>query len=450
MTIEQDYAALHPGSEALYRRAQKVVPSGVTHDSRFLRPFPIYAARAAGSRKWDVDGHEYIDYVMGHGALLLGHNHAAIMGPAAEQLGRGTHYGASHEAEIEWAEEVIRLVPSAEVVRFTSSGTEATLMALRLARAYTGRPTVIKFERHFHGWHDYVAGSSKYGASAPPGIPQATLESVIVLPPEMHTVRETVAGRPDVGAIIVEPAGASSGTLPIPRGFLGELETFCRDRGIVFIMDEVVTGFRWAPGGIQEAEGVRPDLTTLAKILAGGFPGGAVTGRREILDRLAFPPPGDRTEKVGHPGTFNANPLSAVAGTACLRAIADGQPQAAASDFAARLRAGMNAGLNRLGLPGFVYGQASEFRIVLGGEAVPEPRDYSPHELPLPLLAQGSPRETERLMNLALLNRGVQLFGNGGLASAVHTPEDLAQTIGAWDGALAALEPELARPVNHA
>ena len=189
--------------------------------------------------------------------------------------------------EIEWAEEVVRLVPSAEMVRFTSSGTEATLMALRLARSFTGKPGVIKFERHFHGWHDYVAASSKYAGAAPAGVPQSTMDSVAVLPLDMDAVAETVEQRGDIGAIIIEAAGASSGTLPVPRGFLQELRTFTAEQGIVMIMDEVVTGFRWAPGGVQEVEGVTPDLTTLAKILAGGFPGGAVAGRRDVMAGLA-------------------------------------------------------------------------------------------------------------------------------------------------------------------
>jgi glutamate-1-semialdehyde 2,1-aminomutase len=442
MTIEQDYVQAHPGSASLYERARNVVPSGVTHDSRYLRPFPIYVSRAAGSRKWDVDGHEYVDYVMGHGALLLGHNHPVVTEAAAAQVQLGTHYGASHEAEIAWAEEVIRLVPSAEVVRFTSSGTEATLMALRLARAASGKPAILKFEGHFHGWHDYVVGSSKYAGSAPPGVPQATLDSVIVVPPEMHTVRETVAGRDDIGAVIVESAGASSGTLPLSRGFNRELASFCRERNLIFIMDEVVTGFRWTPGGVQQEEGVLPDITALAKILAGGFPGGAVAGRRDLLDQLAFPAPGSNAEKVGHPGTFNANPLSAVAGTACLREIAHGTHQSRSRALAQRLRAGMNAELNRLAIPGYVYGQASEFRIVLGGETVPQSRDYDPRDLPLDLLARGTHRETLRLFNLAMLQRGVHLFGNGGMTSSVHTDDDLARTVEAWSGSLEALQAE--------
>ena len=442
MTIEQAFVELHAASEKLYRRAGAVLPSGVTHDSRYLRPFPIYVTHAGGSRKWDVDGREYVDFVMGHGALLLGHSHPVVTAAAAAQLSRGTHYGASHEREIEWAEEVVRLVPSAEVVRFTSSGTEATLMALRLARAYTGKPTVLKFERHFHGWHDYVAASSKYAGAAPAGVPLSTLESVVVVPPTMAAVRQATEGRDDIAAIIVESAGASSGTLALARGFLQELEAFARGREIVFIMDEVVTGFRWAPGGVQEIEGVRPDITTLAKILAGGLPGGAVAGRREILDYLAFGKPGEAKTKVGHPGTFNANPLSAAAGVACLREAGDGAPQRKASENAARLRAGMNGELCRLGLRGVVYGQSSEFRAILGAPSVPEACDYDPRDLPPDVFQSPTPPETERLLNLALLNRGVHHFGNGGFASAVHTEQDISLAVEAWGGALEDLAAE--------
>jgi glutamate-1-semialdehyde 2,1-aminomutase len=444
VTIESTYVDRHPGSMRLNGRASAVLPNGVTHDSRHMRPFPIYAESAAGAHKRDVDGHDLIDYVMGHGALLLGHSHPVVTQAAQAQLLRGTHYGASHEREIEWAEEVVRLVPSAEVVRFTSSGTEATLMALRLARTFTGRPGVIKFDRHFHGWHDYVVANSKYSAGPPPGVPQATLDSVSVLQLDMDEVRSVVAARADVGAIIVESAGASSGQLPVPRGFLQELQAFCRAESIVFIMDEVVTGFRWAPGGVQEVEGLEPDLTTLAKILAGGLPGGAVAGRREVMEHLRFPDPGSKAAKIGHPGTFNANPLSAAAGVACLREIADGSHQQRARDLGAQLRAGMNAALCELGIPGFVYGQSSEFRIVVAGTQVPEATDYDPHDLPWALMAEGMPGERTRLMQLALTNRGVHLFGAGGLVSSVHTEDDIARTVEAWRDALVELRGERA------
>ncbi|MEX0781041.1 MAG: aspartate aminotransferase family protein [Dehalococcoidia bacterium] len=443
MTIEQDYISTHPKSAALHERAARVLPSGVTHDARHMRPFPLAVERAAGSHKWDVDGNEYVDYVMGHGALLLGHNHPVVIDAAQAQLERGTHYGASHEHEVAWAEEVVRLVPSAEVVRFTSSGTEATLMALRLARARTGKPAILKFDRHFHGWHDYVAASSKYGGAAPAGVPEATAGTVVVVPAEIEAVHIALEERPDVGAIIVESAGASSGAEPIPPGFLRELRSVTEEREIAFIMDEVVTGFRWAPGGVQEVEGVTPDLTALAKILAGGFPGGAVTGSREFMERLAFTPPGEsRPEKIGHPGTFNANPLSAAAGVACLREIADGSHQRTASAQGLKLRVGMNECLSRLRIPGVVTGEASMLRFLLGGDSPPEPRDYHSRDVPPGRLAKGSPGEAMRVLQLALYNRGAFFFGNSAIVSSVHSDADIARTLDAWEASLTAVKGE--------
>lgn len=443
MGIEQDFVENHQGSKRLYQRAAPVLPNGITHDSRYLRPFQVYVDRAAGSRKWDVDGHEYVDYVMGHGALLLGHNHPVVLDAAAAQLARGTHYGASHEPEVAWAEEVTRLVPSAEVVRFTSSGTEATLMALRLARTFTGRETIVKFDKHFHGWHDYVASNSKYDGGATPGIPGSTLESVLVLPPDLGVVREIIGGRKDIAGVIVEAAGASTGTVPLPRGFLRELRVLTQAAGVVMVMDEVVTGFRWSPGGVQEVEGIVPDITALAKILAGGFPGGCVAGRREIMDRLAFSADGGRTQKVGHPGTFNANPLSAAAGVACLREVGDGAHQDRATASAVALRAGMNAELNRRGIRGAVYGQSSEFRISLGGGRVPGAADIDSRDLAQAQIEAGIDAETQRLLHLAMLNEGVHLFGNGGFVSSVHDGDDIAQTLDAWSAALESMQREL-------
>ncbi len=448
MTIEQEYTDRHATSLALYRRAEQSLPSGVTHDARFLRPFPVYVDRAAASHKWDVDGHEVIDYIMGHGALLLGHNHPVVTEAAMAQLVRGTHYGASHEHEIDWAEQVRALVPSAEMVRFTSSGTEATLMAIRLARAATGKPAVLKFERHFHGWHDYAVPGSGYGSASPPGIPGAALESVVVAPVDLAAVREIIAGREDLGTVIVEASGASSGTFPLPRGFIQELRAITRERGLIMIMDEVVTGFRWSPGGVQQREGVVPDLTTLAKVLAGGLPGGAVAGRRDLLDQIAFPPPGSRTEKVGHPGTFNANPLSAAAGAACLRHIADGAPQAHANTQAATLRTGLNEALTRLNVPGCSYGETSEFKVVIGPPFTPGARDWDGRDLPPGIAGNAAPGDWSRLLSLALLNRGVHCWGGpSGFVSSVHTAADIAQTVEAFEASLLALRAEGALPV---
>jgi glutamate-1-semialdehyde 2,1-aminomutase len=442
MTIEQDYVDSHPFSAKLYERASRVLPSGVTHDSRFQRPFPIYVDHAQGPKKWDVDGHELVDYVMGHGSLILGHNNPAVTEALSRQAVRGSHYGASHALEVEWAEKVIDIVPSAEVVRFTSSGTEATMMALRLARAASGRPAILKFERHFHGWHDYVVASSHYGAAAPAGIPEATLDTTVIVSPEMHVVRETVASRPDIGTVIVEASGAAMGTVPLPRDFLHELQDFCRAEGLIVVMDEVVTGFRWSAGGVQQREGLLPDLTALAKILAGGLPGGAVAGRRDLMERLSFDAPSRGAEKVGHPGTFNANPLSAAAGVAALSQLDDGLHQARAETTAQELAAAMNGVLRDEGVPGFVYGPSSILKVVLGGDQLPEARAYHPLDVPADLVNRGSRPETQRLLNLAMINRGVQIFGNGLIVSAVHGPAEVATTLDAWRGALIALRDE--------
>src|SRR5437588_2311880 len=184
-TLSARYEAEFPASRRLYEQARAVFPGGVTHDLRYLEPFPVYVDRARGSRKWDVDGHELIDYWAGHGALLLGHGHPAVVAAVQRQMERATHPGACHEGEIEWGRWVQRLAPSAERLRFVSSGTEATLMALRLARMYTNRPKFLKFSGHFHGWHDFVipAADPPYDGSPVPGVPSEVAATVIVVPP---------------------------------------------------------------------------------------------------------------------------------------------------------------------------------------------------------------------------------------------------------------------------
>ena len=178
------YRALHPKSQALYERARGVIPGGITHDGRNLAPFPVYIDRAKGSHKWDVDGNEYIDYWMGHGSLFLGHCHPAVVKAVQDQVARGTHLGASHELEVRWAELVQKLIPSAQMVRFTMSGTEATHLALRIARAFTGRPKILKFQGHFHGWHDGVvaAVNPPYDVPMSAGVPSAVLDQALAVP----------------------------------------------------------------------------------------------------------------------------------------------------------------------------------------------------------------------------------------------------------------------------
>src|SRR5258707_7954608 len=306
------WARENPRSAALSQRARRVLPGGVTHDVRLAAPFPLAVARAEGARKWDVDGHELVCYVMGHGSLLLGHSHREVVSAVAAQAGRSFHPGACHELESAWAEQVIRLVPSAQRVRFTSSGTEASLLALRLARAATARNRIVKLSGHFHGWHDQVAVGSDPPFDQPDtaGLPGAITRSVAVIPADPDTLACELSGG-DVAAVILEPTGAAWGTVPLPDGFLAAARRLADQAGTLLVYDEVVSGFRWAPGGVQEITGVHPDLTVLGKVLAGGMPGGAVCGRADLMSCLAGPEAGPR--RVAPPGTHNTHPPSAAA-----------------------------------------------------------------------------------------------------------------------------------------
>lgn len=447
-TIRDEYARRFAGSLALHERSRRIIPSGVTHDGRHLKPFPPYVTRAEGAHKWDVDGHELIDFVVGHGALILGHNEPSVTDAVRAQLERGTHYGAGHEGEIRWAEAIAALVPSAERVEFTSSGTEATLLAIRLGRAYAGRPTLLKFEGHFHGWNDYAVKGDKppFDEATSPGIPPAVLGSVAVVP---ANDRDAVAARlaeGDVGAIIVEPTGASWGTIPLAEGFLAELRQLATAHGAVLIFDEVISGFRWAPGGAQAVFSVTPDLTTLAKIVAGGLPGGAVAGSAEVMERLEFKdePGWNADRKVRHPGTFNANPLSAAAGVACLARCAEPSLQEGCDRLAVRLRGGMNAILDRRRVPGFAWGESSAFHVALGRTAANRVDGdlRRPEGLATEWLKTSGDTPLATQLHLGLMLEGVEFFHGGGFLSAAHTEVDVDRTLSAFDHVLGRMDDE--------
>ena len=213
VSVEEQFRRAHPRSEALFRQARAVIAGGLTHDIRYLRPFPIYVDRVQGSRKWDADAHELVDYWVGHGALFLGHGHPAVRRAIADQLGRGTHYGACHELEVRWAEQTLKLVPWADRARFVGSGTEATLLAIRLARAATGKSKIVKFQGHFHGWHDYAAAAVRPPFDRPvsSGVPQGVLEEVLICPPnDWDAFTALTCGRNDIAGVILEPGGGSS------------------------------------------------------------------------------------------------------------------------------------------------------------------------------------------------------------------------------------------------
>ncbi|MDA1003736.1 MAG: aminotransferase class III-fold pyridoxal phosphate-dependent enzyme [Chloroflexi bacterium] len=441
--ILETFEAMHAGSRVLAQRAGQVFPSGVTHDARAFAPWPIYVERARGGRKWDVDGNEYVDYIGGHGALLLGHNRPEVMDAVRTALERGTHFGSSHDLEIEWGERVLQMVPCGERVRFTSSGTEATMMALRLARAYSGRERVVKLEEHFHGWHDLVVGRLRAEDPHPysPGVPSGFYDALTIVPAgDVAALREALAPR-DVAAVILEPTGAHWGTHPLTREYVEAVRRLTAETGTLFVMDEVITGFRMAPGGCQERWGVTADLSTHAKILAGGLPGGCVTGRAEVISMLDLRESDvewNAQRRVSHQGTYNANPAAAAAGATALRLIAEGDECATADATTASLVRALNALFMELSVPGSAWCVSSMWHVNLGYEA-PHPSDV---EWDAPEEPRGVAPALLRTLRWSLFNHGVDLMGNGGMVSSAHGDAEVGDTVAAFRAAIGDLRAE--------
>ena len=437
--IETLYREQFPRSAELYERASGLFPSGVTHDGRYLKPFPPYVERAAGSKKYAVDGHEIIDYWMGHGALLLGHSHPAIVEAVQRQMALGTHYGACHELEIEWGEWVRRLVPSAEMVRFTNSGTEATLMALRVARIVTNRTKVLKFAGHFHGWHDQLIPAAEPPHDSAdyttPGITSGVSGDLVIVRPNDLAAVEQAIDRHNPACVIIEATGGRWGVVPVRGEFLRGLRRLTSERGVIFIMDEVITGFRVHPGGAQAAYGVTPDMTTLAKVVAGGLPGGCLVGRADLMQVLAF----DNLfgKKMKHPGTYNANPLSAAAGVAALKMVATGEPSLRANEISRKLRAGLNELFQEKSVSWIAYGDFSLTKMLPEYDGPrPDRDDFLPYDNAFEKLDRRFDTGLSHAVRCALLLGGVDLMGWGAMPSAAHTDDDVERTVHAFSHAI--------------
>ena len=307
-------------SEELFKEAQNYLPGGVDSPVRAYKPYPFFAKEAHGSKIIDVDGNSYIDYCLAYGPLVLGHANEKIMNNVAEQLKIGSAYGVPTENEIELAKLVIKKVPCAEMVRFVNSGTEATMSAIRLARAATGKKKIIKFEGSYHGAHDYVlvkSGSGAVGLPDSPGVPEDTTKNTILVGFNNKEAVVDLIEREgdDIAAIIVEPIMGNIGFIPPKGDYLKFLREITRQNDIILIFDEVITGFRIAEGGAQEYFGVTPDLVTFGKILGGGFPIGGFAGKKELMEMIS--PAGT----VYQAGTFNGNPISITAGIAMLNQL---------------------------------------------------------------------------------------------------------------------------------
>ena len=343
-------------SGELFRRAQASIPGGVNSPVRAFRGVggePVFIARGQGSRLFDVDGAEYIDYVGSWGPLLLGHRHPEVIRAIEEALEIGTSFGAPTEREIELAEAIRDAVPSIEMVRLVNSGTEATMSAIRLARGFTGRDLTVKFEGCYHGHVDSLlvkagSGMATLGIADTQGVPRAFCDTTIALPfNSVEAVERAFAehGR-QIASVIVEPVVGNMGCVPPAPGFLAALREITARHGALLILDEVMTGFRLARGGAQELYGIRPDLTTLGKVIGGGLPIGAYGGRADVMGRIAPSGP------VYQAGTLSGNPLAVSAGLAMLRHLkAHPEIYAQLESRAARLTASVPAGVtvNRVG-----------------------------------------------------------------------------------------------------
>ncbi len=432
------YAEKTPGSARLYERACGIFPNGVTHVGRYLRPHPIYVSRAQGSRKWDVDGNEYVDYIGGHGALMLGHGHPAVVEAVARQAADGVHFGACHELEVAWASLIREMVPCAERVRFTNSGTEATLLALRLARAYTGKSNIVRFAGHFHGWQDHLASLA---GEQPVGVLPEIMDHVIVCPSgDLERTEEILRSRFDIAAVILEPTGATFGHVPLRREFVADLRRLTSELGILLIFDEVVTGFRCSTGGAQLHYGITPDLASLAKIVAGGYPAGAVVGRAELFGALEFKESagGFEPPALPHQGTNNGNAISATAGIVTLKTLRGGPATEEANRAAAQIRAGFNDAIRRKGIGWIAYGEFSDFHIFTN----PRKRsatleDIRSGSVPAAELKNGTPPRLQHLVRIGMLLGGVDIVSwPGGLVSAVHSAQDVDRTVSAFTSTL--------------
>jgi glutamate-1-semialdehyde 2,1-aminomutase len=309
-------------SERLFEKAKTLIPGGVNSPVRAFAPHPFFTRSAKGSRLTDVDGREYIDYCMGYGPLILGHANAEVIGAVREQLANGTLYGTPSRQEVELAELIHKCVPSAEMVRLTTTGAEATMSAIRLARGFTGKKKIVKFEGCYHGAHDCVlvkagSGATTFGMPDSLGVPEETARNTVVIPyNDVEALEKTVKEeKKDLAAVIVEPVIGNIGVVTPREGFLEALRELTAKYGTVLIFDEVITGFRLGLGGAQEYYGVTPDLTTLGKILGGGFPMAAYAGKEEIM-RLIAP-----SGKVYQAGTYSGNPISVAAGLTTLKIL---------------------------------------------------------------------------------------------------------------------------------
>src|SRR5690625_4351372 len=389
-----------------------------------MPPHPLFFQGGSGPRLTDLDGNDYLDYVLGWGPVILGHGHPGLTEAVATQLPHGATYGAGHLLEAEAAEMVIERVPGAERVLWSNTGSEAAQIALRLARGTTGRHRFVKFGGHYHGWTDtmlvgYRPGPDEDMGRGSAGQSDRALEDVAIAPwGDVEALAELLRTK-EYAAVFCEPVLCNSGVLPPPDGFLQELRRLCDETDTVLVFDEVITGFRMARGGAAERYGVTPDLVILAKAIAGGYPLAAVAGKASILDRT--------TSGIVHAGTYNGNPVVLAAARATLEALSSPEVYHQFEEQGAKMKQGFKNALDEYRIPGTIHQVGPVVQCIIGVENSVSFEDFM----------KSDQRFYDRLL-VQMLRRGIfALPGGRWYISTAHTDADIAATIQAFEGALA-------------
>ena len=419
-------------SQQLFEQAQRVIPGGVNSPVRSFRAVagtPPFLARGQGSRVWDVDGNEYIDYLGSWGPLALGHAHPVVVEAVQRAAADGTSFGAPVEQEVELAEIICAALPSVDSLRLVNSGTEACMTALRLARAYTGRPKIVKFAGNYHGHADGLlvaagSGALTHGVPTSAGVPESyAAETLVAAYNDVASVAELFAAWPnDIAAVIVEPVAGNMGVVPPASGFLNSLRSITEANGALLIFDEVITGFRVAYGGAQSLFGVTPDITTMGKIIGGGLPVGAYGGRRDVMEMVA--PLGPMYQA----GTLSGNPLAVTAGVATLKELQRPGTYERLEASANRLTDGVAAAFSQVEIPASLNRVGSMFTGF-----------FNPGPVATLSEVEKSDTTTYGRYFHALLERGVYIAPSqfeAGFVSVAHTGADIDRTIVAVRDAL--------------